>query len=66
MRESVCHCEGWRRLRKAEAKKGFITDVAAGVVVKNLQTYLQVYFMGKWSRLQRKEFLKIIFYTKLR
>lgn len=50
MRESVCHCEGWRRLQKAEAKKGFIMDVAAGICVKkkkNLQTYLQVYFMGK-------------------
>lgn len=47
MRESVCHCEGWRRLHKAEAEKGFIMDVAAGIVFKNLQTYLQVYFMEK-------------------
>jgi len=47
MRKSVCHCEGWRRLQKAEAMKGFIMVVAAGIVLKNLQTYLQVYFMGK-------------------
>jgi len=66
MRESVCHCEGWRRLQEAEAKKGFITGVAAGVVLKNLQTYLQEYFMEKQSSLQRKEFLKIIFCARLR
>lgn len=47
MRESVCHCEGCRRLQKAEAKRGFITAVAAGLVLKKSQTYLQVYFMGK-------------------
>ena len=47
MRKSVCHCEGWRRLQKAEAMKGRIVGVAAGIVLKNLQTYLQVYFMGK-------------------
>lgn len=34
MRESVCHCEGWRRLQKAEAEKGFIMGVAAGIVLK--------------------------------
>lgn len=66
MREGVCHCEGWRRLQKAEAKKGFVMAVAAGVVLENLQTYLQVYFMGKQRSLQRKEFLKTIFYTRLR
>lgn len=54
MRESVCHCEEWRRLQKAQAKKGFIMDVAAGIVLKNLQAYLQVYFMGKQSSLCRK------------
>lgn len=50
MRESVCHCEGWRRLQKAEAKKGFIMAVAAGIVFKKKKKicpYLQVYFMGK-------------------
>lgn len=66
MRESACHCEGWRRLQKSETKKGFILDVAAGTVLKNPQTYLRVCFMGKQSRLQKKEFLKIIFYTRLR
>jgi hypothetical protein len=72
MRESACHCEGWRRLQKAEAKKGFIMHVAAGIVLekkkkkKKLQTYLQEYFMEKQSGLQRKEFLKIIFYARLR
>lgn len=66
MRESVCHCEGWRRLQKAEAPKGFIMGVAEGIVLRNLQTYLQVYFVGKQSSLLRKEFPEIIFYTKLR
>lgn len=47
MRESVCHCEGWRRLQKAGAKKGFIMAVAAGIVLKKICPYLQVYFMGK-------------------
>lgn len=47
MKKSVRHCEGWRRLQKAEAMKGFIMGVAAGIALKNLQTYLQVYFMGK-------------------
>lgn len=66
MRENVYHCAGWRRLQEAEAEKGFITGVAAGIVLRNLQTYLQVYFMGKQSSLLRKKFLKIIFYTRLR
>lgn len=34
MRESACHCEGWGRLQKAEAQKGFILDVAAGIALK--------------------------------
>lgn len=40
MRESVCHCEGWRRLQKAEAKKGFIMAVAAGIVLKKKKSAL--------------------------
>lgn len=34
MRESACHCEGWRRLQEAEAKREFIMAVAAGLVLK--------------------------------
>lgn len=47
MRESVCHCEGWRRLQKAEAKKGFIMAVAAGIVLKkkkNLPLFASVFY----------------------
>lgn len=44
MRESVCHCEGWRRLQKAEAKKEFITAVAAGIVLKNLHLFASVFY----------------------
>lgn len=45
MRESVCHCEGWRRLQKAEAKKGFIMVVAAGIVLKkNLPLFASVFY----------------------
>lgn len=45
--KSVRHCEGWSRLQEAEAMKGFIMGVAAGIALKTRQTYLQVYFMGK-------------------
>lgn len=47
MRESVCHCEGWRRLQEAEAKKGFITDVAAGVVLKKSSDLFARVFYGE-------------------
>lgn len=40
MRESACHCEGWGRLQKAEAQKGFILDVAAGIALK--KTYRHI------------------------
>lgn len=44
MRESVCHCEGWKRLQKAEAEKGFIMAVAAGIVLKNLPLFASVFY----------------------
>lgn len=47
MRESVCHCEEWGRLQKAETREGFIMCDASGIVLKDLQTYLQECFMGK-------------------
>lgn len=47
MREGVCHCEGWRRLQNAEAKRGFIMDVAAGVCVEKSSDLLASVFYGK-------------------
>lgn len=40
----MCHCEGWRRLQKAEAMKGFIMDVAAGIVEKSADLFASVFY----------------------
>jgi hypothetical protein len=61
MRESACHCEGWRRLQKAEAKKGFIMHVAAGIVLekkkkkkKTSDLFARVFYgKAEWSTEER-------------
>lgn len=47
MTESLCHCEEWGRLQKAEAGKGFIMSIGFGRCVKRSAGLFARVFDGK-------------------